>query len=401
MYKSRIILYLTRTGLLEPLGQSQVFPYLKGLSKNYKIILITHEKKSDWSDTKRRDRLYTECRQCGIKWLPRRFHSKPKFLAPLVNLVYLVWYVAREVRREKVRLIHARSYIPTFVALVVGWFWKVPFIFDMRALWAEELITSGRLQRGSWLHKVILASERLCLANAECVISLTNAAVGYLHSIYPSELAGKSLVVIPTCADLTRFIPPKSPPSKRVVGCLGTLLSGWFRLDWLAVFFAVAATRDPDLYFEITTRDDPRQVRSAIGGSSVLQSRLSVSASLQEFMPDVLQGQIASVMFYAGGELSELGRSPTRLAEILGSGLPVVTNEGVGDVAQIIREYRVGILVSGSTEDEMNQAWDELDRLLKDPELQSRCRFAAEKCFALETGIDAYSKIYSKILQLS
>jgi glycosyltransferase involved in cell wall biosynthesis len=395
-----VILYLTRTGILEPLGQSQVFSYLKGLSNNYKIILITHEKHSDWSDTKRRNRLYAECRQCGIKWLPQRFYCEPKFLAPLANLVYLVWFVTLEVRREKVRLIHARSYIPTFVALVVGWIWKVPFIFDMRALWAEELITSGRLQRGSWLHKAILASERLCLSNAECIVSLTNAAVGYLRSIYPKELAGKSLVVIPTCADLTRFMPSKSPPSKRVVGCLGTLLSGWFRLDWLAAFFAVAAIRDPNLYFEITTRDDPQQVRDAIGGGIELQSRLSVSACLREFVPDVLQGQIASVMFYAGGELSELGRSPTRLAEILGSGLPVVTNEGVGDVTRIIRDYRVGILVSGSTEDEMNQAWDELDRLLADPELQSRCRVAAEKCFALESGIEAYSKIYSKILQL-
>jgi len=37
-------LYLTRNGLLEPLGQSQVIAYLRGLSQNYKITLITYEK---------------------------------------------------------------------------------------------------------------------------------------------------------------------------------------------------------------------------------------------------------------------------------------------------------------------------------------------------------------------
>jgi len=37
-------LYLTRNGLLEPLGQSQVMAYLRGLSRDYKITLITYEK---------------------------------------------------------------------------------------------------------------------------------------------------------------------------------------------------------------------------------------------------------------------------------------------------------------------------------------------------------------------
>ena len=35
------VLYITRNGLLEPLGQSQVMPYLRGLSSYYKISLIT------------------------------------------------------------------------------------------------------------------------------------------------------------------------------------------------------------------------------------------------------------------------------------------------------------------------------------------------------------------------
>lgn len=393
------ILFLTRNGLLEPLGQSQVFSYLQGLSKNYQIILITHERHSDWIDSKRREEVLEKCRKHGIEWLPQRFHSNPKVLAPFINMIYLVCLVSWVARRRRVNLIHARSYLPAVVALIVGCFRRVPFIFDMRALWPEELITSGRLRRGSFLHKVIIALERVCLEYARYVIVLTHVAVDYLRSIYPSELAGKSLAVIPTCADLVRFVPASLPPSKKVIGCLGTLMSGWFRLDWLLAFFSVAAKRDPGLHFEITTRDDPRQIRDIFSGSVVPQSRLSISGSYPELVPHILQGQIASVMFYAGGEISELGRSPTRFAEILGSGLPVVANEGVGDVAHIIREYRVGVLVSGSTEGQMNKAWDELQGLLDDPELQGRCRQAAELVFSLKAGTDAYSRIYSEILR--
>lgn len=391
-------LYLTRNGLLEPLGQSQVFSYLRGLSQEHRITLITYEKEDDWADTQRVAKLRDECERLGIRWLPQRFRPRPKVIAPALSMVRMVWLVAREVRRQRVRLIHARSYIPAAVALVVSRLTGVPFLFDMRALWPEELITAGRLRRGSMLHKAMVASERACLRHAGGVVSLTHAAAEHLRRVYPADLTGQTVAVIPTCADLDRFVPASQPPRQRVIGCLGTVLSGWFRLDWLAAFLAVAAKRDPELRFELTTRDDPAQVRAAIGGDADLQSRLRIAPSASERVHEVLQGQMASVMFYAGGEISELGRSPTRMAEILGCGLPVVANEGVGDVAQIIREHHVGVLVSGSSQQEMAVAWDELEQLLADPDLAGRCRRAAEAVFSLETGTAAYSALYAKVI---
>ena len=41
------VLYLTKNGLLEPLGQSQILPYLRGLSNKYKFTLVTYEKLED------------------------------------------------------------------------------------------------------------------------------------------------------------------------------------------------------------------------------------------------------------------------------------------------------------------------------------------------------------------
>ena len=391
-------LYLTRNGLLEPLGQSQVLSYLRGLSKQHRITLITYEKDEDWADTARVANLRKECERLGIRWLPQRFRPQPKVIAPALSMARMVWLVAREVRRQRVRLIHARSYIPAAVALVVSRMTGVPFIFDMRALWPEELITARRLRRGSMLHKAMVASERACLRRAGGVVSLTHAAVEHLQRVYPGDMAGQTVAVIPTCADLDRFVPAKQPPAGRVIGCLGTVLSGWFRLDWLAAFLTVAAKRDPELRFELTTRDDPEQVRAAIGGDADMQARLSIAPSPSERVHEVIQGQMASVMFYAGGEVSELGRSPTRMAEILGCGLPVVANEGVGDVAQVIRDYRVGVLVGGPGKGAMEAAWDELQQLLADPDLSRRCRAAAEEVFSLEAGTAAYSALYTDIL---
>lgn len=390
-------LYLTRNGLLEPLGQSQVMAYLRGLSRDHRITLITYEKDEDRADALRMACARVECETLGIRWLPQRFLAGPKGLAPALGTLHMVWLVFRKVGMRRVRLIHARSYIPAFVALVIGRFTGVPFIFDMRALWPEELITAGRLLRGSVLHRMIVAAERACLKRAAAVVSLTHAAVDHLKKIYPAELAEQRIAVIPTCADLDRFVSAPEPPAQRVIGCLGTVSSGWFRLDWLVAFFAAAARRDPDLMLELTTRDDPGPIRTAFARECDLAGRLQIASCPSDKVQEVIQRQIASVMFFTEG-LGKLGSSPTRMGEVLGCGIPVVANEGVGDVARIIREYRVGILANGSSADDMEAAWDELQTLLFDPDLPARCRRAAEEVFSLSAGTAAYSSLYAEIL---
>lgn len=392
-------IYVTRNGLLEPLGQSQVLGYLRGLSQQYRVTLISYEKDEDWADANRVAEMRATCAQLGIHWLPQRFWPRPRLVAPALSLVRMAWLVRREVRRQGAQLIHARSYIPAVAAMAVGRVVGVPFLFDMRALWPEELITAGRLKRGSILHRMIVAAERACLRRAGAVVALTHAAVDHLNRVYPEEMGGQRVVIIPTCADLERFVPAKTPPARRVIGCLGTVLSGWFRLDWLATFLAVAAQKDPELSFELTTRDDPVVVRAAVDPAGMLGSRLVISASPSGQVHEVLQRQMASVMFYAGGEVSELGRSPTRLAEILGCGVPVVANAGVGDVARIIRDYDVGVLAQGGSKPEMEAAMTALLALQADPDLPARCRKAAEEVFSREKGTAAFAAIYEQIIR--
>lgn len=392
------VLYLTRNGLLEPLGQSQVFSYLRGLSDYYNISLITYERPEDWADSAAMSRARDMCSAHGIRWLPQQFRLRPRVVAPAASMFRMAWLVRREVRQRQIRLIHARSYIPATVALVVGRLTGVPFIFDMRALWPEEMITAHRLRRGSFIHRAIVMAERACLRQAGAVVSLTHAAVEHLSQIYARDLAKQKVVVIPTCVDLDRFQPSVRPRERQVIGCLGSVLSGWFRIDLLTAFLTVAAQRQPELEFAITTRDDPERVREQMSGGDFLDRRTSIGSSPFDKVHEVLQEQVASVMFYAGGEVSELGRSPTRMAEILGCGLPVVANEGVGDVARIIHEYRVGVIATGAEPQQMQATWDDLQALMADPNLAARCRQAAEEIFSLETGTASYACLYRDVI---
>jgi glycosyltransferase involved in cell wall biosynthesis len=392
-------LYLTRNGLLEPLGQSQVFAYLRGLSRDHAITLITYEKSEDHADTARMALAREACAAHNIRWLPQEFRPRPKIIAPALSMMRMTWLVWREVRGRRAGLIHARSYIPAAVALSVHRLTGVPFIFDMRALWPEELITSGRLKRGSVLHRAIVAVERACLRDAAAVVSLTHAAVAHLKHEYPAELDGQRIDVIPTCADLDRFaLAPTKRAGPAVHGCIGTILSGWFRTDWLAAWLSAVAIDDLDARFDIVTRDDADRVRAALDPKGTFGDRLSIGPRPTEEMPDAVRNHDLSVMFYAGGEVSELGRSPTRMAEVLGCGLPVIANKGVGDVADIVRQNKVGVIVDGPDPAQMRAALDELKVLMQDPDLPERCCATAEAVFSLDAGTEAYRGIYALIL---
>jgi len=76
----------------------------------------------------------------------------------------------------------------------------------------------------------------------------------------------------------------------------------------------------------------------------------------------------------------------------------VVANGGVGDMAVVIQDNNVGVIVEGASEQQMLRAFQSLQELMADPELPARCRATAESIFSLATGTDAYHEVYSSIL---
>lgn len=393
------VLFLTRNGLLEPLGQSQIFPYLRALSFEYSVRIVSFEKRRDLLNEIRIRSFSNDLLNSGIFWISLRFYSRPRCLAPAYAIVQLVitalW---QSLFLTKPGLVHARSYIPAVVAMFLSRLCDVPFIFDMRALWPEELITAGHLRRGSLLHRVLLWVEERCLGEASAVVSLTHAAVRHLQERYPQQLAGKRIAVIPTCADLKRFqLAALEPAAPIVIGCVGTLLSGWFLLDWLHAFLDAISRLDSTVRFELVSRDSPGAILAALKPKPTWADRLRIDSANPDQMPAILQRHTASVMFFTGG-LSKLGSCPTRLAEVLACGRPVVTNPGVGDVEQVIRQHRVGVLACDSSATEMDLCVAHLLELLQDPQLARRCRRTAEQLFSLEAGTEAYRQLYSDIL---
>jgi hypothetical protein len=119
VYLCRVrVLYLTYDGLTDPLGQSQILPYIVGLRRRIGEVfapdIVSFEKTERYaaSGEKLREMLSTE----GIGWYPQKFHTKP----PLLSKAYDEWrffQVAWKLTRERsYDVYHARSYVAGWVA---------------------------------------------------------------------------------------------------------------------------------------------------------------------------------------------------------------------------------------------------------------------------------------------
>src|SRR5487761_581624 len=80
------------------------------------------------------------------------------------------------------------------------------------------------------------------------------------------------------------------------------------------------------------------------------------------------------------------------LAEANAAGVPVIAMD-LGSCREVIKEGRTGFLV-----DDVNEAVDALGRISEIDRCE--CRKRVQQCFSIETMVEAYERVYSKVFAL-
>lgn len=78
-------------------------------------------------------------------------------------------------------------------------------------------------------------------------------------------------------------------------------------------------------------------------------------------------------------------------------GIPVITNAGVGDVAEIVQSTNSGIVINEFTDEVFEAAINEVENH-KDYDAAT-IRAGALKWYSLENAIEKYTRIYKKIFE--
>jgi glycosyltransferase involved in cell wall biosynthesis len=96
---------------------------------------------------------------------------------------------------------------------------------------------------------------------------------------------------------------------------------------------------------------------------------------------------------------SKQSSSPTKMAEYLAAGLPVICNAGIGDTDEQVETDRVGVLLREFNEAAYTRALAEVGALARDTDTAARCRASAARRFDLATvGGARYLRLYQRLL---
>jgi glycosyltransferase involved in cell wall biosynthesis len=113
-------------------------------------------------------------------------------------------------------------------------------------------------------------------------------------------------------------------------------------------------------------------------------------------MPSLIARMDASV-FFIKPVFSKQASAATKLAELLGCGVPCLSNAGVGDMAEVLEIDCVGVALKAFDRASMLAGIDQLLELVSDPAITARCAAVAQKHFSLEEGVKRYRSIYEQL----
>lgn len=399
------ILYVSYDGLLEPIGQSQILPYLEGLSRRgLEFALLTFEKPEDMtSGLATVEKTRTRLGAAGILWVPLRYHKHPALLSTLYDVACGTVWALRLARGHRAQLLHVRSYVPAVMALPSRWFLRCPLLFDIRGFWVDERVEGGIWRRGIiyWLAKRV---EWLLYRNADAVVSLTVAGKGVVEGLPAVAGRGIPIEVIPTCVDTERFAAKVADKAlmeragfegKVVFAYIGSV-GTWYALDRTLDFFRALGQEISNAAFLFVVRGTGNELRVQLKQCGLDAVSLVVPGVSHEQIPKWLSIATVGTAFIRPTP-SKVASFPTKIGEYLASGLPVVVSAGVGDCDRLIEADQVGVIIREHTPEAYRRAVKALRELLEDPGLSDRCRQVALTHLSLSQGVMRYHALYRRL----
>jgi len=390
------VLYVSYDGMTDPLGQSQVIPYLQGLVKEgHEVHILSCEKERNFAVNE--NEIKNVLLKSGIPWYPIKYTKNPPVLSTLYDVIKLKKKAAVLERQQQFDLVHCRSYIAAEVGDYLKKKFGVKFLFDIRGFWADE-----RVEGGIWnlnnpvynmIYKFFKRREKHFFSTADSIVALTYKAKNYIEKTFKVK---NEVTVIPCAVDEKFFSESKSFDGNVVkkelgienhviLGYLGSI-GTWYMLDEMLDFYCVFRKRQSNTTFFFMTQEDKSIIYENAKKRGIPSEEIVVVSLERSEIPKYLSVVDYSV-FFIKESFSKNASSPTKHGELLSAGIPIVFNE-IGDLAQISKEGG-GVLVDGFDKHSYSKA---IDSLLNQ---EQNSEIVMEKYYSLEKGVRKYTELYS------
>jgi len=390
------LLFIVDGSIVNPILHSQGLPLLdyysnNGINCNVLSFELTHINNSIFESVKKIKERYSK----KIKYHEIRY-STSKLIPNWIKFSYYGVITSRKIiHLENIQVIHARSLMPAIIALILKkvLLKKVKFIYDNRGVFIEEEIYKGHWEKDSFKVALFKKLEKLVLKHSDAVVVVSNKFRDYLLSEeFLNKKDENKIFVIPN----RTINPDDKVQSELIENKRSTIITGvysgssakWQNVNGIIEFIKASESSDSEIRFNILTYN-PEEFNQLIKRNEISTSNVSIENVEPNEVSVKLKNANFGVMIRENNLINNVA-SPLKFAEYLNAGLPVVISKGIGDTEEIIKKYKIGVILE---DDNYSKAVDEIVNLLEDKNIHTRCIEAAKKEFDITTSFEDYYKI--------
>lgn len=401
-------LYITFDGLSDPLGQSQIIPYLTGIASNGFNITILSCEKQDRLD-KEKERIKGLFSGYKIQWNYIIYDEDGNFLSRFDYVKQIKELALAEHKNKNFSLVHCRSYLSALVGLNLKQKFGIKFLFDMRGLWADERIDGNIWRKSNILHRMFYnyfkRKEKQFFKEADAVISLTQNGLNYLDKTFFDFSLKSKTTVIPCCVNTELFNPASVEEietkhlfkeSDHVIVYAGSIGTWYYTKEMIECILTWKSVI-PTIKLLIVTRDIKELNSILTQFSDEEKQTISFTSLSYQQMPSMLAKAKASI-FFIKPAFSKIASSPTKMAECWAMNLPIVTNSGIGDNDIYFNQHKGGILINAFTKADYLKAGQDYLESLKNT---ANYRQLALNHFDTKLAVKNYTSVYNKLIGVS
>ena len=393
------ILYISYDGILEPLGHSQVLKYLVFLSKDFHVTLISFEKINGVMDKKELLEMHKYCQQEKINWKPRTYHQGLPLFSHLFNFFSILYAPFIEMLKNMHHIVHIRSYMPGLGMPLFKIFFDFKLVFDIRGFWADEKVDRLGWSINSLKYKFFKALEGKLFKQADIVVTLTQSSKEFIEAKFKKSL--NSVRVVRTCVDFSEFNAEKSAilpydfKRKLVIGYLGSIDTAY---DFNAFLRLIKDLEDRDLKIKlkILSKTTPEIVMRYLTENNLSHLEHEVLFLKRHELSNAIN-QFDLLGFALKPSFSLIASMPTKIAESLACGTPIICNNFNNDIKDIIETNKIGVLHDFS-QNLHQENYEEIISIIQDDASSERCYKFSKENFSLELGVSQYVDIYNSLL---
>lgn len=405
------VLFLSYDGMTDPLGQSQVIPYLTGLTAfGYTFTLVSFDKPEKYAQY--RPQVEKMLAGYPIRWISLPYHKKPPVFSSVYDYVQMKKTIRRIHREKKVDMVHTRPGLPALAGLWMKEKLGVRFLNDIRGFWADERVDGGMWNTGfflyRWIYRYFKKQELEAVRKADYNTCLTHQAKDEIRS-WKQVPQPVKLAVIPCSVDMTLFDPERISDAQTqtlksefgiaadetVISYLGSI-GGWYLTEEMMRFNQLVLEENPKTRFLFISNNRHEEIEAAAQRQSIPADRLMIRFAQHADIPALLKLSDYSI-FFIKPCYSKLSSSPTKQAEIMAMGIPIISNSGVGDVEAILQDYHAGWALSDFETDTLRNVAKLVARGTHTFK-PAQIRKGALDYFNLSAAVQNYADVYRRIL---